>query len=130
MRILLVEDDPMIGASVRRGLRQDGFAIDWVQDGIAADTALAESFKLGVVVRPLASDERKAAKVDDGLVVENVDGAAERAGIRPGDIILSANGAAVNDIAALRAQVAKSPKSVALLVQRGGNRIFVPVRVG
>ncbi len=41
MRILLVEDDPMIGASVREGLRQDGFAIDWVQDGIAADTALA-----------------------------------------------------------------------------------------
>lgn len=41
MRILLVEDDPMIGASVREGLRQDGFAVDWARDGIAADTALA-----------------------------------------------------------------------------------------
>lgn len=41
MRILLVEDDPMIGASVREGLRQDGFAVDWVQDGVAADAALA-----------------------------------------------------------------------------------------
>ena len=30
MRVLLAEDDPMIGASVRRGLRQDGFAVDWV----------------------------------------------------------------------------------------------------
>jgi two-component system response regulator QseB len=41
MRILLVEDDPMIGASVREGLRQDGFVVDWVQDGMAADAALA-----------------------------------------------------------------------------------------
>ncbi|MEJ2176275.1 MAG: response regulator, partial [bacterium] len=41
MRILLVEDDPMIGASVREGLRQDGFTIDWVQDGVAAEAALA-----------------------------------------------------------------------------------------
>lgn len=47
MRILLVEDDPMIGASAREGLRQDGFAVDWVQDGIAADTALvAEAYDL------------------------------------------------------------------------------------
>ncbi len=42
MRILLAEDDPMIGASVRRGLAQDGFAVDWVEDGRAAQLALAE----------------------------------------------------------------------------------------
>jgi len=41
MRILLVEDDPMIGASVREGLRQDGFAVDWVEDGVAAEAAVA-----------------------------------------------------------------------------------------
>jgi two-component system, OmpR family, response regulator QseB len=41
MRLLLVEDDPMIGASVRTGLRQDGFAVDWVCDGEAAEAALA-----------------------------------------------------------------------------------------
>ena len=41
MRLLLVEDDAMIGTSVRTGLRQDGFAIDWVVDGAAADQALA-----------------------------------------------------------------------------------------
>ena len=40
MRILLVEDDPMIGESVRKGLRQDGFAVDWVSDGEAAELAL------------------------------------------------------------------------------------------
>jgi two-component system response regulator QseB len=41
MRVLLVEDDAMIGASVRAGLRQDGFAIDWVTDGQAAEHAFA-----------------------------------------------------------------------------------------
>ena len=42
MRILLAEDDPMIGAAVERGLRQDGFVVDWVRDGAAAETALAD----------------------------------------------------------------------------------------
>ncbi len=41
MRLLLVEDDAMIGASVQDGLRQDGFAVDWVRDGNAAELALA-----------------------------------------------------------------------------------------
>ena len=42
MRILLAEDDPMIGASVRQGLTQDGFTVDWVRDGRAAELALGE----------------------------------------------------------------------------------------
>ncbi|MFN0314967.1 MAG: response regulator [Burkholderiales bacterium] len=41
MRLLLVEDDSMIGESVRQGLRQDGYTVDWVQDGRAAEHALA-----------------------------------------------------------------------------------------
>ena len=41
MRILLAEDDRMIGESVRTSLRQDGYAVDWVRDGRAADAALA-----------------------------------------------------------------------------------------
>jgi two-component system response regulator QseB len=43
MRLLLAEDDPMIGEGVRQGLRQDGFAVDWVQDGRAAELALFEN---------------------------------------------------------------------------------------
>ena len=42
MRVLLAEDDAMIGASVRHGLRQDGFTVDWVSDGRAAELALAD----------------------------------------------------------------------------------------
>jgi two-component system response regulator QseB len=40
MRILLIEDDAMIGRAVRRGLADAGFAVDWVTDGRAAELAL------------------------------------------------------------------------------------------
>jgi len=43
MRVLLAEDDAMIGDGVRRGLAQDGFAVDWVRDGRTAELALAEN---------------------------------------------------------------------------------------
>lgn len=42
MRLLLIEDDPMIGASVQRGLKQEGYSVDWVRDGAAAEGALAD----------------------------------------------------------------------------------------
>lgn len=40
MRLLLVEDDPMIGESIEAGLRGERYAVDWVRDGNAADLAL------------------------------------------------------------------------------------------
>lgn len=40
MRLLLVEDDPMIGKSVQQGLKQDGYTVDWVRDGQSAELAL------------------------------------------------------------------------------------------
>lgn len=40
MRVLLVEDDPLIGSGLEEGLRQEGFAVDWVRDGDAATLAL------------------------------------------------------------------------------------------
>lgn len=47
MRILLVEDDRMIGESVRTSLRQEGYAVDWVRNGQVAETALStEHFDL------------------------------------------------------------------------------------
>jgi DNA-binding response OmpR family regulator len=45
MRVLLVEDDPLLGDALHAGLRANGFAVDWVHDGVAADAALqAEPF--------------------------------------------------------------------------------------
>ncbi len=57
MRVLLVEDDDMIGASVRTALRQSGFAVDWVRDGDAADTTLA-SERFDVVLLDLGLPRR------------------------------------------------------------------------
>ena len=42
MRVLLVEDDPMIDEAMQKGLKQAGFAVDWAQDGIRAEALLAE----------------------------------------------------------------------------------------
>lgn len=50
MRLLLVEDDVMIGESVRQGLRQDGFALDWVREGDAAESALRNNVYDGVLL--------------------------------------------------------------------------------
>ena len=41
MRLLLVEDDSMIGETVRLGLRKDGFAVDWLRDGESARAVLS-----------------------------------------------------------------------------------------
>ena len=50
MRLLLVEDDPELGDGLAIGLRQAGFAVDWLRDGHAADLALRdESFDLVVL---------------------------------------------------------------------------------
>ncbi|MEO8122894.1 MAG: response regulator [Burkholderiales bacterium] len=43
MRLLLIEDDPMIGSAVRRGLVQAGFTVDWVTDGHSAQAAIANA---------------------------------------------------------------------------------------
>ncbi|MEJ2397280.1 MAG: response regulator transcription factor [Gammaproteobacteria bacterium] len=42
MRLLLVEDDPMIGRNIQAGLKQDGYSVDWVQDGVSAENALSD----------------------------------------------------------------------------------------
>ena len=50
MRLLLVEDDQLLGDGICTGLRQDGYTVDWVQDGEAADHALqSEHFDIVVL---------------------------------------------------------------------------------
>jgi serine protease Do len=89
-----------------------------------------EGGKLGLAVRPLTGDEQRQGNVPGGLLVEQASGPAAEAGIQPGDIVLSANGAPVSSTAALKSAVESSKGHIALLIQRGDARIFVPVRVG
>lgn len=96
----------------------------------SADSADHDHGRLGVLVRPLNSDERAQAGTSGGVLVEDVAGAAEQAGIQPGDVILSVNGTPIKSPAQLKALVAKAGEHVALLVQRDEGKIFIPVDLG
>ena len=90
-----------------------------------------EPGQLGLALRPLTGDERARAKIDQGgLLVEGVEGPSARAGLAPGDVLLAINGQAVSSLDQVRNVLSKKPKSVALLVERRGERIFVPVNLG
>jgi DNA-binding response OmpR family regulator len=83
MRILLAEDDPLLGDALRAGLRQLGFQVDWVRDGHAAE-------------RELRSEVYAAAVLDLGL--PRIDGldvlaAARAAGVRLPVLVLTARDA-------------------------------------
>lgn len=86
--------------------------------------------QLGLSLRPLEPQERREAGVPDGLVIEQARGPAAAAGVLPGDVLLAINGAPAQNIEQVRAAMGKAGKSVALLIARDGNKIFVPVRVG
>jgi serine protease Do len=90
----------------------------------------AEGGKLGLAVRPLTAEEQRQANTHHGLVVERASGPAADAGIQAGDVVLAANGAPVDNADDLRGAVEKSKGHIALLIQRGDTRLFVPVRVG
>jgi serine protease Do len=97
--------------------------------GMAGENASPQA-RLGLAVRPLNPEERQQAGVSGGLVVEDVQGHAAEAGIQPGDVVLSVDGAPVQSVAQLRRMVQEHDKQVALLIQRGDNRLFVPVTLG
>jgi serine protease Do len=90
----------------------------------------APQARLGLSVRPLSPEEREQARVSGGLVVEDVQGHAAEAGIQPGDVVLSVDGTPVQSVAQLRKMVDEHDKQMALLIQRGNSRLFVPVTLG
>jgi serine protease Do len=93
-------------------------------------TAATSGATLGLRVHPLTSDEANQSGIASGLVVDHVGGAAARAGIEPGDVVLAVDGTAVTNVNQLRNMVGNHQNTVALLIQRGDARIFVPVQLG
>jgi serine protease Do len=85
--------------------------------------------KLGLSARPLTAQEASQLGVRGGLVVEGSGGAAARAGVQRGDVILALNNQPVTSVAQFRDLLERAGTRFALLVQRGGARIFVPVRL-
>jgi DNA-binding response OmpR family regulator len=93
VRVLLVEDDRMIGESVRAALRQAGFAVDWVRDGPAAEGSLATE-RFDVMLLDLGLPQR------DGLDVLR---AVRARGDRTPVIVLTARDALASRVAGLDA---------------------------
>jgi serine protease Do len=85
--------------------------------------------RLGLTVRALTTDEKSQAQTDGTLVVESVVGPAAAAGVQPGDIILGINGKAIHGTAELQAAAKTAAKTIALLIQRQDQQIFVPLRL-
>ena len=97
---------------------------------VASKKEAASQGKLGLALRPLQPDEKQASGLDNGLLVQQASGPAAMAGVQSGDVLISINGLPVKNIEQVRAAVARSEKSVALLILRGGDKIFVPVNLG
>ncbi len=97
---------------------------------VASNDAATQQGRLGLALRELAPQEKREAGIDNGLLVENATGAAALAGVETGDVLLAVNGTPVRNVNQVREAVGKATKSVALLVQRGDEKIFVPVRLG
>jgi len=89
----------------------------------------AKADRLGLSVRPLGPDERKSADTEGYLLVEDVAGPAAQAGVRPGDVILGVNGKPVKSLAELKNATSNSSKTVAILLEREGAQLFLPIRI-
>ncbi len=85
--------------------------------------------RLGLRLRPLTALEASRLDVEGGMRIENADGNAQAAGLRRGDILLRINGVPALDMAAVQGEIADSEDHVALLIERDGQRNFVPLRV-
>jgi serine protease Do len=128
------------GEKVNLGIWRDGQTMDigaklGDADDKAAVVAKADPAdnkgRLGLALRSLEPQEQRQAGVMGGLVVEGVQqGPAALAGIQKGDLLLAVNGSPVKDVVQVQEALAKSKKSLALLIQRDGDQIFVPVRLG
>jgi serine protease Do len=99
--------------------------------GAAADSAAAPaaspSAALGLKVSELTDAQRKDAKVKAGVKVDSASGAAAKAGLREGDLILSVDNVEVSTVKAFQAQIAKADKAkvINLMVRRDDVVSFV-----
>lgn len=85
--------------------------------------------RLGLSVEDLSPSARKQLGVAGGVVVTQVEGLAQRAGVRAGDVLLAVNGEKVDTTAQFEALIKKVPsgRPTALLIQRNEQRMFIAV---
>lgn len=95
--------------------------------GAAEPVAAVAKGKLGLALRPADATPGGGAA---GMVVESASGPAARAGVQAGDVVVAVNGVPARDIDTVQRAVQQARGPVALLIERDGQRLFVPVRVG
>lgn len=86
----------------------------------------------GLTLSDLSEAQQSELKISGGVLVENVTGAATRAGVRRGDVILAVNNqdvASVDRFNEIMAQFDQG-RIVALLIRRGPNALYIPFRIG
>jgi serine protease Do len=85
---------------------------------------------LGLVVANLTDAQKRELKLEGGVVIELAEGAAGRAGLQPGDVIVRLNNTDIRDAQQFNGLVAKlePKKNALLLVRRGESSQFVPLR--
>jgi len=105
-------------------------AMDKVADAGSKAKGVETSPRLGLTVGPIEPKAGTGASANEGLLVHEATGAAAAAGVRPGDVLLSVDGSKVKKVEDVKNALKDAGKSVALLVQRGEARIFVPVPLG
>ena len=86
--------------------------------------------RLGLVLSELDEGDRRELGVASGLFVESAVGAAAKAGIRDGDVVMAVNDEAVSSLAGFNRLLAQQPRdrAVALLVRRGDRALYVAVK--
>ncbi len=84
----------------------------------------------GMTLSDLTEAQRKELKLSGGVFVENAQGAAARAGVRRGDVILAVNNQDVKSVEQFNQLLGQIDKGriVALLVRRGANSLYIPFR--
>jgi serine protease Do len=85
--------------------------------------------RMGLLLSKKQSVEKSEMGSDAGLLIKGVAGAAERAGVQPGDLLLAINGQTVSSFAQAGLAAIQAGKSVALLVQHDGIKIYVPLKL-
>jgi len=87
--------------------------------------------RFGMALAELGDAQRKELKVEGGVLVEGVQGAAAQAGLRRGDVILAINNQDVKSVEQFQQLMGGFEKGriVALLVRRGGNSLYIPFRI-
>jgi len=115
----------------RKGVSRDfKIKVGEVEDVKMASAAGAKPDQAGLVVSALAAEQKRQLKIESGVLVDDAVGAAARAGIRAGDVIVAVGNQAVNSADDLaKALDVKARKQFALLVKRGEGSIYVPLRL-